>query len=867
MAAERCFEETFVAPQWLPGGQEFWYRRKTGEKTFKFILVDIPRKTTRPAFDHAQLASALEKCVGDLQIDPNALPFSWIELEDSSVRFRFEGQIWQYQSGKGLVKWPGGFTQGNKTLMRRQEPSASKYASEIASVNFVNSTRGPLNLYQVDEEGVKEFFMPLSVGRKLVQKTHARMFWRIEDRDSGQLRGIYRVPDVGYSTVVVGEVDVDEYLGPGNDLPEGWSQRRDSNGRIYYLDHNTETTHWDHPATRCSLEDQQTTAKKLHNGESKCNEATRTEQMDDDNRSMDSYDNQLNTSSLQVFVQKGSLWLKDKDGIETQLSETNPKGPRYANETIYISPDKNFLIAWQYTSPSETEEFWIDYDPDNSNHPKLIETSSKLLGDSPGFDRPRLFDLALKCEIETSDDVFLDQYQLHHLGWSPDGSEYRLIFDGRGHRVLKILAIDQTGSIRVLHKEESQTFIDVTSKMYHKVLTKSDRLLWASERDGYNHLYLINLQQGRIQNQVTKGQWNVQMVESIDEENEQVWISTYGFHGHEDPYHVHLVRVNFDGSNVQALTEGDGTHSWSWPMDSRKFFVDSWSRVDLPPQTMVRCGLTGIPMLKIEGTTAKALKQKGWVPPERFQCPGRDGITPIHGIIIKPSNFSKFKPHKYPIVEEIYAGPYDFFTPKSFGEVINETTWSGCGYVSVRLDGMGTNWRSKKFHDVCYKNLMDGGFPDRITWIKEAAKTRRWMDLSRVGIVGSSEGGANAAAALLHHGHFYKVAVASSGAHDQTLSNLWWSEQWFGHPAEKAAVENSNTTHAKKLPENTKLMLIAGGKDHALNPASVMRFVQELNKYNKMYELVFMPDGGHECGSEPYGFMRTQAFLKANLGS
>ncbi|CAG9956661.1 unnamed protein product [Clonostachys rosea f. rosea IK726] len=866
MAAERCFDETFVAPQWLPGGKAFWYRRKTGENTVKFILVDIPRKTTRPAFDHAQLANALEKCATGTKIDSKALPFSWIELEDSSVRFRFDGQIWQYQPGKNLVRWPGEFTQGNKTLMRRQEPSTSNHASEIASVTFINSTRAPLNLYQVNEEGVEKFFMPLSVGKKLVQKTHAGMFWRIEDRDSGQLRGIYRVPDVGHSTVVVGEVDVDEYLGPGNDLPEGWSQRRDSNGRIYYLDHNTKTTHWDLPAILDDSKNQEATAKKLPNSESKGNEGTQAEQMDDDNRSRDSCDGKLKIGGLQVFVEKGSLWLKDEDGIETQLCEPNPKGSRYANETIYISPDKNFLIAWQYTFPTETKEFWIDYSPDTSNHPKLVETPSKLLGDDPGFDRPRLFNLALKCEIKTTDDVFLGQYHLHHLGWSPDGFEYRLLFDGRGHQALKILGVDQTGSIRVLHKEETQTFIDVTSKMYYQLLKKSDRLLWASERDGYNHLYLIDLREGKIQHQVTQGHWNVQMVESIDEENEQVWVSTYGFHKDEDPYHVHLVRVNFDGSNVQPLTEGDGTHSWSWPMDSQKYFVDSWSRVDLPPQTMVRCGTTGIPILKIEGITAKALKQKGWVPPERFQCPGRDGMTPIYGIIIKPSNFSKFKTHKYPIVEDIYAGPYDFFTPKSFGEVIHQTTWSRCGYVSVQVDGMGTNWRSKKFHDVCYKNLMDAGFPDRIIWMKEAAKTRPWMDLSRVGIVGSSEGGANAAAALLHHGHFYKVAISSSGAHDQTLANLWWSEQWLGYPADEAAIENSNTTHAEKLPENAKLMLISGGMDHALNPASVMRFIQELIRYGKMYELVLIPDGGHECGSEPYALMRAEAFLKANLG-
>ncbi|CAG9981148.1 unnamed protein product, partial [Clonostachys byssicola] len=580
--------------------------------------------SARPAFDHAQLANALEEYAGGTKIYSEALSFSWIELEDSAVRFRFEGQIWQYQPGKKPHKMAW---RGNKTLMRRQEPSMSNHASEIASINFINCTRAPLNLYDVNKEGVEEFFMLLSVGKQLVQKTHAGMFWRFEDRDPRQLRDIYSVPDVGHSTVVVGEVDVDKYLGPGNDLPEDWSQRRDSNGRIYCLDHNTKTTHWDLPAILDDSKNQEAAAKRQPDGESKSNEVTQTEQVDNDDRSTDSYDDHLKVGGLHVFVEKGSLWLKDNDGIETQLSEPKLEGFRHAKETVYVSPDKNFVVAWEYTHPTETKELGIDYSPDTSNHPRLVETPSKLLGDDPGFDRPRLFNLALKCEAKIADDVF-----------SPDSSEYRLSFDGRVHQVLKVLAVDQTGSILVLHKEETRT------------------LIWASERDGYNHLYLIALQQGRIQHQVTQGHWNVHMVESIDEEYEQDRVSTYGFYKYEDPYYVYLIRVNFDGSNVQPLTQGDGTHSWSWPMDSRKYFVDSWSRVDLLPQTMVRCGITGISGLKIEGTSVKVLKQKGWVPPD---------------IIIKPSNFSKFKPQKYPIVEDIYAGPYYFFTPKGFSEVIH----------------------------------------------------------------------------------------------------------------------------------------------------------------------------------------------------
>lgn len=107
--------------------------------------------------------------------------------------------------------------------------------------------------------------------------------------------------------------------------------------------------------------------------------------------------------------------------------------------------------------------------------------------------------------------------------------------------------------------------------------------------------------------------------------------------------------------------------------------------------------------MKLEGISAEELKQQGWVPPERFHCPGRDGKTLIFGIITKPINFDET--HVYPVIEPIYAGPFDFFTPKGFGQVAYNGNWATEGCIYVQLDGMGTNWRSKQFHDVCYKNL------------------------------------------------------------------------------------------------------------------------------------------------------------------
>lgn len=197
------------------------------------------------------------------------------------------------------------------------------------------------------------------------------------------------------------------------------------------------------------------------------------------------------------------------------------------------------------------------------------------------------------------------------------------------------------------------------------------------------------------------------------------------------------------------LTGGNGTHSWKWSPDNR-YLIDSWSKVDSPPETVLRDGDTGTEIMALEERQLGRLIDKNWIAAERFCTTGRDGTTMIYGIIIRPASFDSGK--KYPILEGIYAGRHGYFTPKGFSSLSGLRRWADRGYIVVRLDSMGTNWRSKAFHNVCYKNLQDSGFRDRIKWIKEAAETRPWMDIDRIGVRGGSAGGQNVGAALIHHG-------------------------------------------------------------------------------------------------------------------
>jgi len=384
-----------------------------------------------------------------------------------------------------------------------------------------------------------------------------------------------------------------------------------------------------------------------------------------------------------------------------------------------------------------------------------------------------------------------------------------------------------------------------------------------SERDGWNHLYLYDAQTGLVKNQITKGQCVVRGVERVDKEKRQIWFRASGIQAGQDPYYVHYCRVNFDGNDFAILTEGDGTHSARFSPD-RRFFIDTWSRVDLPPINELRRSDDGKLVCKLEEADANELFATGWQPPERFVGKGRDGVTDIYGIIHRPKNFDLQK--KYPVIESIYAGPHDSFVPKSFRASYRQEELAGRGFVVVQIDGMGTSNRSKKFHDVCWKNLGDAGFPDRILWMKAAAAKYPYLDLTRVGIYGGSAGGQNALGALLAHGEFYKAAAADCGCHDNRMDKIWWNEQWMGWPVGPHYDEQSNVTLAKNL--QGKLLLTLAELDKNVDPASTMQVVNALIKADKDFELIVFPGAGHGAGDSTYGRRRrAEFFVRHLLGS
>lgn len=561
-----------------------------------------------------------------------------------------------------------------------------------------------------------------------------------------------------------------------------------------------------------------------------------------------------------AFIKEHNLFVRSEKEEEVQLSHDGKEGLAYGR--FAWSPDSKTLVAFRIEPGERKEVYLIESSPPEGGRAKLRTRPYALPGDKFTTYEINLFDVTNKKQIKPEVDCFEHEWLRPRLHWKRDRRRFAYQQVDRGHQRFRLIEVDShIGSTRNLIDERSETFIWTahTENLNLSLVTwlKSDEVIYVSERDGWRHLYLVDT--NGAMSQITKGQWVVRGIDRIDEENRRIVFRASAKNSGQDPYFIHYCRVNFDGTGLVALTAGNGNH-YIEPSPDWQYFIDTYSRVDMAPVHELRRAADGSLVFAFEKTDIADLKAQGWKPPEVFVAKGRDGKTDIWGLIYRPRDFDPNR--KYPVIEDIYAGPQGSFVPKTFSARSRYQALNDLGFIVVKIDGMGTANRSKAFHDVCWKNLKDAGFPDRILWMKAAAAKYPSMDLTRVGIYGNSAGGQNAAAAVLFHPDFYKVAVASCGCHDNRMDKASWNEQWMGYPVGPHYSECSNIDNAHRL--RGKLFLIVGELDSNVPPESTMRFVDALVKAGKDFDLLVIPGGGHGMGGA-YGQRRTQDFFVRHL--
>ncbi|MGA8041812.1 MAG: prolyl oligopeptidase family serine peptidase [Terracidiphilus sp.] len=539
----------------------------------------------------------------------------------------------------------------------------------------------------------------------------------------------------------------------------------------------------------------------------------------------------------------------------------------YAVSTIAWSPDSKHIAIYRIRPGYRRVVDYVESSPPNQLQPIHSTMVYPKAGDVLAFYQPVLFDVVQRQQLEIDSALFPNQFSMSPLRWWKDGRGFTFEYNQRGHQLYRVVEVDAaTAKARALIDETSKTFVNYEplvrnqfdhGKHFRRDLADGKEILWASERDGWEHLYLLDGKTGAVRQQITRGPWVVRSVDHVDEQHRTIYFSASGMGKGEDPYYVHGYKIRFDGSGLTPLTPEPADHTLAYSGDGLTF-TDLYSTVNTAPTLVLRSAVNGAVLMQVQTADLTQLIAAGWQAPEPFHALGRDGKTDIWGVVYKPEKLDSAR--KYPVIEDIYAGPQGSFVPKSFSLRIEPLT--ALGFAVAQIDGMGTNNRSRAFHDAAWQNLKDAGFPDRILWHKALATKYPWYDITRVGVFGTSAGGQSAMGALLFHPEFYLAAVSNSGCHDNRMDKIWWNEQWMGWPVGPQYAASSNVDNAWRL--QGKLMLVVGEMDTNVDPSSTYQVVDRLIKADKQFDLLVVPGGGHGAGGR-YGQLKLMDFFVRNV--
>ncbi|HEY5405817.1 MAG TPA: prolyl oligopeptidase family serine peptidase [Ginsengibacter sp.] len=559
-----------------------------------------------------------------------------------------------------------------------------------------------------------------------------------------------------------------------------------------------------------------------------------------------------------AYIKDNNLFIQPvAGGAAVQYTKDGTAEKPYGS--LAWSPDSKYVIGYHITPVKDSSIYYVLSSVPNTTRGQLRSYEYKQPGDP--FTTYEMFIFTVQQNTSTKVNTpIIDFYEAPLLYWTKDNRHFYYEKVDRGHQRYRMIEVDvANGNTRNIIDEQTKTFI-YDDRIYVRYLQATNEFVWTSEKDGWRHIYLVDAINGTQKNEITKGDYVVKDIDSVDEKKREIWFSATGMNAGEDAYNVHYYRIGFDGKNLINLTPAKADHYLIYSPDT-KYYLDTYSDLNTPPVTELHNTATTKKIAEVERADIRAYLAIAKRLPIRFIAKGRDDVTDIYGDVFLPTVFDSTK--SYPIVENIYAGPQDSYVPVSFMPYRSEMqSLADLGFIVVQLDGMGTANRSKAFHDVCWHNIADAGFPDRILWMKALAKKYPFADTTRVGLYGTSAGGQNALGALLFHPEWYKASVASCGCHDNRVDKQWWNEQWMGYPVGPWYEEQSNVTNASKL--HGALMLIVGEADNNVPPESTYRVADALIKAHKTFDFLTIPGSDHTTGGA-YGNMKRKDFFVQHL--
>jgi dipeptidyl-peptidase 4 len=573
---------------------------------------------------------------------------------------------------------------------------------------------------------------------------------------------------------------------------------------------------------------------------------------------------------LGAFIRDWNLWVRDlATGKETQLTSdgvqdfgyaTDNAGWKHTDSAILLwSPDSRKIATFQQDQRKTGEMYLV---PVTNGHPKLQAWKYPLVGDKDVTMIERVvIDLASRKMVRLKmapdqhrstlcDDIACKDTTWDDVEWSPDTTHLAFVSTSRDHKQEWFRVADtRTGEVREVMTETAPKFYESgNGKVNWHYLPASNEILWFSERDNWGQLYLYDLTTGKLKNQITRGDGNVTQVLRVDQKSRTIYFLAVGKDPALDPYFQQLYSIHFDGTDQRLLTPENADHEVKLAADSdSNLFVDEYSTPTQPETTVVR-NLDGQQVMDVAHQDISKLLATGWVPPTPIKVKARDGQTELYGFMFKPTSFDASR--KYPIVNYIYPGPQigscgaRSFTP-AHGDL---QSLAELGFVVVCIDGMGTPFRSKAFHEAYYGNLGDDTIPDQVAGMKDLARQYPFIDLDRAGIYGHSGGGNATVSAMFHFPDFFKVGIGESGNHDNRDYEDDWAEKWAGlvttNPDGSSNYDSqANQSYAKNLKGH--LLLAHGTMDDNVPMNNTLLVVDALIKANKDFDLLLIPNVPH----------------------
>ena len=441
------------------------------------------------------------------------------------------------------------------------------------------------------------------------------------------------------------------------------------------------------------------------------------------------------------------------------------------------------------------------------------------------------------------------------LWWSDDGNQVEALWQDRCFSELTFFSANSaTGNSKILVSEESDSFITPNIFFFFDPNVKrlsTGEIIWFSEKSGYGHLYLYN-KNNQQRRAITSGDYLVRDILHIDEKDRLIYFTGNGKNNDIDPYFINLYKINFDGSGLTLLTPGNADHKVTLSPNQQYFISNNaWNGA---PNAELR-DISGSLIMPLENSDFSAWTDKGWEFPERIQLMAVDDKTKIYATLFKPTHVAPGE--KYPVLDDIYPGPqinrayYIGFNWPIVGSLRHQIATAELGFVVVNLDGRGTPFRSKGFHNYSYNDIgFAGGLVDHIAGIKQLYDRYDYIDRNKVGIFGHSAGGYASTRALLEFPEFYDVAVSSAGNHDSRANTSIWLDLYMCMQSTEAYEDQSNLSMVSNL--KGKLMLMTGDLDDNVHPTATYNLIDALIKEHKDFDFLLIPNASHSDSKSKY---------------